>query len=207
VVNESTAVTSGTAGRRLGAEARRSQLVAAGIHLMRSVPLDQLTADHLAHAVGVSKGLVFHYFPSTRELHAAVLEAATAELVAGLDVDPSASPSERLRLGIDAFIAYIEQAPASYVAMARGSGSDPLLGAVFDRTRDEVVALVQGVLGAEELPAGLAIGLRGWIAFVEEAVLHWLAHDRPVPRDALVAFLQQTAVRMLPEALAMEAPQ
>lgn len=91
--------------------------------------------------------------------------------------------------------------------MARGSGSDPLLGAVFDRTRDEVVALVQGVLGAAELPPGLAIGLRGWIAFVEEAALHWLAHDRPVARDALVAFLQQGAMRMLPEALAMEARQ
>jgi hypothetical protein len=63
------------------------------------------------------------------------------------------------------------------------------------------------VLGVDELPAGLAIGLRGWIAFAEEAVLHWLAHDRPVRRDALVSFLQQTAVQLLPEALAMEARQ
>ncbi len=170
------------------------------------MPFDQLTADHVARAAGVSKGLVFHYFPTTRDLQVAVLRATTEDLLAGLDVDPTASPAERLRLGIDAFIAYIERAPASYIAMARGAGSDPLLGAVFEDTRNAVVAIVQRVLDAPELPAGLGIGLRGWIAFVEEATLHWVAEGRPVARGELVRFLQQTAVTMLPEAMALGPP-
>lgn len=189
--------------RRLGAEARRDQLVRAGVELLFQQPFDQITAEHVAQAAGVSKGLVFHYFPSTRDLHAALLRAATDDLVASLDVDPSASPQERLRLGVAAFIAYIERAPDNYQAMARGSGSDPGLNEVVDDTRDAVVELVQGVLGAPELPPGLAIALRGWIALVEECALRWLAGGKPVERAALVEFLKDTAITMLPVAVTM----
>ena len=44
--------------RRLGAEERREQLVQAGLGLIGEVPFDQLSADDVAKAVGVSKGLV-----------------------------------------------------------------------------------------------------------------------------------------------------
>lgn len=175
----------------------------AGAELLFQLPFDQITADHVAQAAGVSKGLVFHYFPTTRDLQAALLRAVTQDMVAGLDVDPTAAPDQRLRLGIAAFVDFIQRAPESYQAMARGSGSDPAINEVVDATRDGVVALVQGVLGAPALPPGLNIALRAWIAFVEEAALHWLTLGRVVDRDALVDFLADTAIRMLPDAVAL----
>jgi AcrR family transcriptional regulator len=193
----------GATSRRLDAGARREQLVQAGVELIREVPFDQLSAEDVARVVGVSKGLVFHYFPTTRDLQVAVLRATTEELLAAIDVDPSAIPAERLRLGVDAFVAYIERAPASYLAMSRSAGSDPRLGEVFEDTRNGVVALIQGVLGAAQLPAGMAIGLRGWIALVEEAALHWVALDRPIARTELVTFLLDVALAMFPEAMAL----
>lgn len=196
-------MTQATSARRLGAEARRDQLVQAGVALIRDVPFDQLNAEDVARACGVSKGLVFHYFPATRELHVAVLRATTQDLLAGLDVDPTATPAERLRLGVDAFVAYIERAPASYLAMARSAGSDERLGEVFEETRTGVLQIIQGVLGASELPPGLEIGLRGWIALVEESTLHWVTLGRPIERAELVAFLIEVALTMLPEAMAL----
>lgn len=195
-----------TTSRRLGAEARREQLVQAGLSLIAEVPFDQLSADDVARAVGVSKGLVFHYFPTTRDLQVAVLRATTRELLGRIDVDPSAIPAERLRLGVDAFVGFIEQRPASYLAIARSAGSDRRLGEVFEETRDGVVELVQRVLGAAELPPGLIIGLRGWIALVEESTLHWVALDRPVDRTELVTFLLDVALTMLPQASALSGP-
>lgn len=192
-----------TTSRRLGAEERREQLVQAGLALIAEVPFDQLSADDVAKAAGVSKGLVFHYFPTTRDLQVAVLRATTRELLARIDVDPSAIPAERLRLGVDAFVGFIEQRPASYLAIARSAGSDLRLGEVFEETRNGVVELVQRVLGAAELPPGLAIGLRGWIALVEESTLHWVAMDRPIDRVELVTFLLDLALTMLPEAAAL----
>ena len=187
-------------GRRLGPEARRAQLVGVGLALMKQMPFDEVTAEVVARAGGVSKGLVFHYFPTTRDLQVAILRAATAELLADLDVGGDLPPEERLRVGLDAFVRYIEQQPASYQAVVRRAGSDERLLEVFEATRGAVVDIVAAALGLSEVPAGLRLLIRGWIAMVEECVLHWL-DDRPVPREELVEFLRRAALTMLPDAL------
>jgi AcrR family transcriptional regulator len=205
-------VTSGTAARtgggevarRLGAAARREQLVQVGVQLLRTDSFEQVSADVVAQRAGVSKGLVFHYFPTTRDLQVAVLRAVAHELVVSLDVDPSATPADRLLVGIDAFVAFIEQQPDSYRAIARGAGSDQQLLAVFEDTRAAVLDLIARAAGLTELPVGLRIAARGWIALVEETVLHWL-DGRPVPRSELVAFLHRAALALLADPLAVEA--
>jgi AcrR family transcriptional regulator len=192
------------AGRRLGPDARRAQLVGVGLALMKEIPFDEVTAEVVARASGVSKGLVFHYFPTTRDLQVAILRAATGELLAELDVGAGLPPDERLRVGLDAFVRYIEQQPASYQAVVRRAGSDERLLAVFEDTRAAVVGIVAASLGFSEMPAGLRLVIRGWIAMVEECVLHWV-EDRPIPREDLVEFLRGAALKMLPDALALGA--
>src|SRR5207244_5838426 len=160
--------------RRLGPEARRAQLVGVGLALIKEMPFDEVTAEVVARAGGVSKGLVFHYFPSTRDLQVAILRAAADELLVDLDVGADLPPDERLRVGLDAFVRYIEQQPASYPAVVRRAGSDERLLAVFEDTRSAVVGIVAGALGLAQPPAGLRMALPGWIAMVEECVLHWL---------------------------------
>lgn len=192
------------AGRRLGPDARRAHLVGVGLALMKEMPFDEVTAEVVARAGGVSKGLVFHYFPSTRDLQVAMLRAAAAELLAELDVGRDLPPDERLRVGLEAFVRYIEQQPASYQAVVRRAGSDERLLAVFEDTRAAVVDIVAASLGLSEIPAGLRLAIRGWIAMVEECVLHWL-EDSPVPRHELVEFLRRAALTMLPDALALGA--
>src|SRR5438046_2932038 len=90
-------------GRRLGPEARRAQLVGVGLALIKEMPFDEVTAEVVGRACGVSKGLVFHYFPTTRDLQVAILRAASAELLVDLDVGAGLPPDERLRVGLDAF--------------------------------------------------------------------------------------------------------
>src|SRR5436190_12315570 len=178
---------SGPPNRRLGPDARRAQLVGVGLALMKEMPFDEVTAEIVARAGGVSKGLVFHYFPTTRDLQVAMLRAAAGELLADLDVGAGLPPDERLRVGLDAFVRYIEQQPASYQAVVRRAGSDERLLAVFEDTRSAVVDIVAGALGLSEPPAGLRLVIRGWIAMVEECVLHWI-DERPIPREELVEF-------------------
>jgi AcrR family transcriptional regulator len=187
-------------GRRLGPDARRAQLVGVGLALVKTMRFDEVTAEVVARASGVSKGLVFHYFPATADLHVAILRAASAELLAEIDVGAGLPPDERLRVGLDAFVRYIEQQPASYQAVARRATSDERLLAVFEDTRAAVVDIIAGALGFSQLPAGLRLVFRGWIAMVEECVLHWL-DDKPVPREELLEFLGRAALTMLPDAL------
>jgi AcrR family transcriptional regulator len=189
-------------GKRLGPDARRAQLVGVGMTLMKEMAFDEVTAEVVARAGGVSKGLVFHYFPTTRDLQVAILRAAAGELLAQIDVGTDLPPEERLRVGLDAFVRYIEQHPASFQAVVRRAGSDERLLAVFEDTRSAVVDIVAGALGLSELPPALRLVIRGWIAMVEECVLHWL-DNRPIPRQELIEFLRRAAVTMLPDALAL----
>jgi AcrR family transcriptional regulator len=194
-----------TSGRRLGPEARRAQLVAVGLALVKTMHFDEVTAEVVARAGGVSKGLVFHYFPSTNDLHAAILRAASAELLVEIDVAAGLPPDEALKKGLDAFVGYIEQQPTTYQAVTRRAASDERMLAVFEDTRAAVVDIMAATLGFSELPPALRMVFRGWIAMVEECVLHWL-DEKPVPRDELLDFLGEAALRMLPDALALGAP-
>jgi AcrR family transcriptional regulator len=187
---------------RLDADARREQLVQVGVAMLPRVPLDQISADVVAKEAGVSKGLVFHYFPTKRDLHVAVLRVTAAQLLSELDHDPAMPIPERLRAGLDAFVAFIERQPANYQAVVRTAGSDPQLLAVFEDTRNGVVEIIARALGVTDLPPTLRIVIRGWIAMVEESVLHWL-DEKPISREALIDFLQRAATTMLPEAIAL----
>jgi AcrR family transcriptional regulator len=196
-------MTSRPLDRRLHRDARRGQLVQAGRQLATTTPFHQISPDAVARAVGVSKALVFHYFPSKRHLQVAIVREAAAELMTRLDIERRRElpPEEGLRTGLEAFVSFIEEQPENYLAIARSAGSDPQLLAVFEETR---AAIVQGIvesMGVTGPPSGLRIMIRGWIAMVEEAVLHWL-EDKPVPREELIGFLQRAAVTMLPDALA-----
>ena len=187
--------------RRLDPDARRRQLLEAGFELIQSRPFSQLTADEVAKAVGVSKGLVFHYFPTNRDLQVAVVRVAAGELLSRLEMDPDLPPEERLGAGLEAFVSFIETQPANYLAVARSVGSEPALMEVFEETREAVVDLILAAIGLDENPhPGLRIVVRGWIAMVEESVLHWL-EGSPVPREQLLGFLQRAAASMLPDAL------
>ena len=164
--------------------------MAVGLALVKTMRFDEVTAEVVARAGGVSKGLVFHYFPNTSDLQVAILRAASAELLVEVDVGAGLPPDEALKVGLEAFVRYIEQQPASYQAVARRASSDERLLAVFEETRCAVVDIMASTLGFSELPAGLRLLFRGWIAMVEECILHWL-DDKPVPRDELVEFLRE----------------
>lgn len=187
-------------GRRLSPDDRRAQLVASALGLLKTSSLDGLNATTVSMAAGVSKGLVFHYFPTQRELQAAVADAAASEIIAALaGTDPSLSHGTRLRAGIEAFVAYIEQQPETYAAIARDSGTDGLLRAVVDRTRHAVIDLVAGAVGVAELAPAARLYLLGWMALVEETTVQWVLQPA-VSRDELIDHLEATARSVLQSA-------
>ncbi len=187
--------------KRMGAIDRLAQLTQVGVALAGEIPLLEITAEHVANHAGVSKALVFHYFPSQRVLQAAILRAAVLDMVETLDPYPDLPIDVRLARGIDAFITFIEKQPMSYLALARGTGSIPKLQEIFEETRSMVMKVISDALGVETMPPALVLAVRGWIAMVEETILYWLDADRPIERKALVTYLQSAALKLLPEAM------
>jgi AcrR family transcriptional regulator len=188
---------------RLDTDARRAQLLELGMKIFAESTYDEVSIDDLAKAAGISKGLLYHYFPTKRDLYLAGLREIAGDLLAQTDVSQLTElpPIERIRRGIDAYLTFVSQRARPYVALMRGGiGSDPEVHAIVEGVRE---ALVERLFTGPESP--LATGdhrtplartaLRGWIGFSEAAVLDWLTHgdlEQAQVRDLLVDMLLPT---------------
>ena len=60
--------------RRLSTAERREQLLSVGARLFSDGPYDEVRIERVAEIAGVSRGLLYHYFPNKRDFFAAVVE-------------------------------------------------------------------------------------------------------------------------------------
>lgn len=166
---------------RLQVDIRRQQLLELGLELFATHTYDGLSIDEIARRAGVSKGLLYHYFPSKRALYVAAVTAAAEQLLEETDIDrhgAGAQPDpEGIRDALRAFLGYVSRRRAEYVFLVRGGiGSDPEVMEILDDTR---LALVQRLVtrlsrfGVVDNPQ-TRLRLRGWIGFLEASTLDWL---------------------------------
>src|SRR5919202_579626 len=65
---------------RLHSDERREQLVARATELFATHGYEELSMSRIAREAGISKALLYHYFPSKRQLFATALTAAAEDL-------------------------------------------------------------------------------------------------------------------------------
>lgn len=192
---------------RLDPAARRAQLVELGLEMLSTRSLDDLAIEDIAVAAGISRGLLFHYFPSKRDYREAVVRAAATDLLEHLAPDLDVPLTERLRAGIVAYVDYVSDNRDSYVSLLRGAGGgDPVLRQVFDETRSTIAAnLLDQIaqLGNAEPPARVRLAIRGWVAFGEEVVLDWLSDpESDLDRAVIADLLEQSLLTLVATAAA-----
>ncbi len=179
--------------RRMTTDDRREQLLRAGVELLGRRRYDEVSIDEIAQAAGISKGLLYHYFPTKKDFVVAVLRKAVDQVTALTAPDPSLSPVEQIDAGLEAFLDYVEHHASAYATLflTRGGG-DPEIRAVLDEGRDRrVEVLLDGVAGqllvvgadGRDSPV-LRSAVQGWIFFVEGVLLRWL-DERDLTRDQL----------------------
>ena len=189
---------------RLGTEQRRESLILLGRELFSIHPYDALSVDDIAAAAGVSKGLLYHYFPSKRDFYVAVVRAAADEMRALTARDPDLPPEAQLRRGLKAYLDYAEHHAEAYRTVLQGGvGSDDDVRQIADEMRELYVRQILDALGIGEPRPALRLALRSWVGLVEAASLDWLAH-RDVSRDALVTGLTRALGSSLGMARALD---
>jgi len=183
---------------RLDVEERRTQLVALGLEHFGNRAYDDVSIDAIASAAGISKGLLYHYFPTKRAYYAAIIAKAAALLVACTETDESLPPLARLHAGLDAYLAYVREHAKAYATLLRsGVGVDPEIARIVDETRAMFLSRLtsgfdEGYLPRGEGPAASAVlespavrlALRGWVGFAEAVSLGWteaIAAGEPAP--------------------------
>jgi AcrR family transcriptional regulator len=165
---------------RLDNDERRAQILALARGAFSERAYDEVSIDDLARDAQISKGLLYHYYPTKRDLYVAALRAIADELVRDVaSVSDELAPIDRVRAGLDAYFAFIAKHSRAFVALMRGGiGSDPEVAEVVEHVRTR---FFERFLTGSQFAAAFAteprfhISLRGWIGFVEAASIDWCA--------------------------------
>ena len=171
---------------RLSTDARREQLVALGVEMFSERPFDDVSIDDIAAGAGISKGLLYHYFPSKRDFYVAVVRHSADEMQAITDTDPDLEPLERLADGLDRYLEYVATHARGFATVLRaGIGSDPEVAAIVEGVRAAMARRILADVAETDPPrAAVRIAIRGWVGFAEAASLEWLER-RELTRDEL----------------------
>lgn len=168
--------------RRLSTEERREQLLSVGARLFSESPYDEVWIEQVAEIAGVSRGLLYHYFPTKRDFFAAVVERESGRMLRMTAAVPGVPVREQLGAGLDVFLEYVEAHAHGFRAFHRADAAgDQAVRTVY---RQALAAQERQILAAlaadpeigrsteEELE--LRIAVRGWLAFTTAVCLEWL---------------------------------
>ncbi|MEM7135345.1 MAG: TetR/AcrR family transcriptional regulator [Myxococcota bacterium] len=188
---------------RLNVDIRRQQLLDLGLELFANHTYDGLSIDEIAKRAGISKGLLYHYFPSKRAFYVAAVTAAADQLVEETDIDAhgsSAQPNlEGVKEVLRAFLAYASRRRAEYLFLLRGGiGSDPEVASILEGTRQALVERMIQRLARFGVPDDVStrLRMRGWIGFLEGSTLEWLQTEE-LDTEEFLEILLPTAGHVL----------
>lgn len=192
--------------RRLSVKERRSQLLEAALSLFAHRAPEDVSLDDVAEAAGVSRPLVYRYFPGGKQqLYEAALGSAAEELRECFDEAREGPLVPRLARALDRYLAFVDEHDAGFSALLQGGSvvETSRTTAIVDGVRRAAAEHIVGHLGVTDPGPRLRMTVRVWITAVEAASLIWVDEDKQPPaaelRDWLVeqfvAVLGVTAVR------------
>jgi AcrR family transcriptional regulator len=161
-------------------EARRAQLLQIAAQLFATRPYHHVAMADVAEAAGVTRALVYRYYPNKRELFAAVYQEAANQLVGASGPQDPDDLEGQVMAGLEAHFDFFEKNARTVLVANRGElAGDPVIEAII---ADQLARLraamldTMGLTGRERDLAGTA--LLGWMALVREVCVEWLAQQR-----------------------------
>jgi AcrR family transcriptional regulator len=186
------------ARHRLGVDERRKQLLDLALELFGNRPYDEISIDEIAKEAGVSKGLLYHYFPSKRAFFVAAVEAASESLLESTEVVTAGEvpTMQEMHEGVSRYLAYVERHANNYLLLMRGGdGVDGEVQAIVERTRMAFLERVRAAASLLPKSPEVDITLRGYIGYVETVSIEWVEHKR-VSRDALADLIVRQCIAL-----------
>jgi AcrR family transcriptional regulator len=186
---------------RLSADDRKKQLVKIGLMMLRTKPIHELSIDEIAGQAGISRGLLFHYFPSKRDYYVAVISAAGRRLLRVTKPAASLSPEQKLREMLVQFVAFIERRRPAYISFVRGAaGGDDFAVEVYDETRagltKRILSYIDAPQIADDPTSREYLQIHAWLSYTEDLAIEWSGMPEP-NRPYAAAFLVDHAIEAL----------
>ncbi|MFD3620550.1 TetR/AcrR family transcriptional regulator [Streptomyces sp. NPDC058676] len=186
--------------RRLSVEERRSQLLDAALSLFAHRLPEDVSLDDVAEAAGVSRPLVYRYFPGGKQqLYEAALRSAAEELQKCFDEPREGPLLPRLARALDRYLDFVDQHDAGFSALLQGGSvvETSRTTATVDGVRRAAAEHIMRHLEVTDPGPRLRMTVRMWITAVEAASLIWLDEDKQPPAGELRDWLVEQFVAVL----------
>jgi AcrR family transcriptional regulator len=179
----------------MGVEERRQQLIGVALELFSQRSPDEVSIDEIASAAGISRPLVYHYFPGKLSLYEAALKRAAEDLAARFDEPHEGPLGARLLRVMCRFFDFVDEHGPGFSALMRGGPAVPADGvgsrehasatnALIDSVRQAAYVQILSHLGVTDASPRLELVVRSWISLAESTALIWL-DGRRIPRAEL----------------------
>ena len=181
---------------RLKVDERRKQLLDQATALFATHGYDELSMAKLAREAGISKPLLYHYFPSKRDLFEAVLAQAAEEHLRRTATDDSLPPAEQLSAAVTAYLTWIEENRGAYEKLLRSAGI-PEVRELIDRVREDTsTRILEGIVPDGPPPPKVRTAVRGWLWYMDGVCLDWV-REGDLAKDEIHALLLGTLLGAL----------
>ena len=166
--------------KRLTQDERRRQLLGIGLRMLVERPIQELSVDAVAAEAGISRGLLFHYFPTKGDFHDAVIGAAVRRVLRNTAPDDDAPPEVALAQFVRRYLEQVGRRREFYLALVFGNGALSLGGGRVETLR---ATFAQRAVELLALPPEQHATAHGWAAYLEDRALQWSARP-PAERAA-----------------------
>jgi AcrR family transcriptional regulator len=171
--------------RRLQVDDRRQQLLEVGSRLFAEHSFEEISMQEIAKAAGVSKPLLYHYFPSKTDLFRAAVAEKAAELQALITPSGTGEPLAQLQETLDAYLQWIEVNARTWSKLMQSAASLPDARELIEEFRQATVEMTTERLTGKRKPRpALRTAITGWLGFVDATLLDWVA-TRQLSREQL----------------------
>ena len=174
---------------RLQNDERRRRLLELGERLFTEHAYGELSMARIAREAGISKALLYHYFPSKRDFFVATLASGAEDIRRRVEPDPDLPPAQALMGSLDAYLQWIEEHADGYAKLMEGAATEPDVREIVDGVRDATADRILEGLGTDTPAARVAV--RGWLWFVDGVCLEWVAR-RELDRGQVLGLLLGT---------------
>jgi AcrR family transcriptional regulator len=176
---------------RLQVDERRRQVVEAGSKIFAEHAFEEISMRQIAEAAGISKPLLYHYFPSKLELFKAAVAERASELQRLIEPTGEGTPFEQLTRSLDAYLGWIESNSRAWTKLMRSAATVPEAVELVEAFRTQTLEqLLVRLTGRRKPRPVLRNALKGWLGYVDAAILDWIEAGDPTRdqvRDLIIA--------------------